>query len=193
MTFYRSSCQQNNTRQQVCLNPNQEDHITRMLPSSKSELTIKTCLQSELLKQLCKYFVAQCYSLSSIEPPPIFDYSHLYDDILLASQMYFVCTSKVNVLPDMIKQISDCEKKLLASCVLEIQQVHNVPLSFFVFWVFFFLSKYPCDQAVVSSEVSRGDGRRAKGSISCGDETKQTSNVPFARSSQGSCKYEGLE
>lgn len=138
LTFYRSSCQPNNTRQQVCLNPNQEDHITRLLPSSKSELTIKTCLQSELLKQLCKYFVAQCYSLSSIEPPPIFDYSHLYHDILLASQMYFVCTSKVNILPDMIKQISDCEKKLLASCVLEIQRVQLKQCATLFFFVVVF-------------------------------------------------------
>lgn len=82
-----------------CLNSNQEDHITRQLPSSKSELTIKTCPQSELLKQLCKYFVTQHYLLPSIEPSPIFDYSHIYHKTLLASQIYIVCTRKVKCTP----------------------------------------------------------------------------------------------
>lgn len=106
---------------------------------------------------------------------------------------YIVCTSEVNGLPSMMKQLSEYEKKLLMWYILETQQVWLKKCPTLFCFLFFVYSKYPCDQAVISSEVPRGDGRSAKGSISCGDETKQTSNVPFTRSSQGSCKYEGLE
>lgn len=33
-----------------------------------------------------------------------------------------------------------------------------------------YCSKYPCDQAVIPTEIPRGNGSRAKGSISCSDE-----------------------
>lgn len=41
-------------------------------------------------------------------------------------------------------------------------------------------SKYPRYQAVIPPEIPRGDGCSTKESISCGDETKQTSHVPIA-------------
>lgn len=44
-----------------------------------------------------------------------------------------------------------------------------------------YLSKYPCDQAVIPPEIPGGDGGSKEGSISCGDETKQIAYVPFAR------------
>lgn len=56
-----------------------------------------------------------------------------------------------------------------------------------------FSSKYPSDQAVVSSEVPGRNGGRAEGPVSCGDATKQTAYVSFARQSQSPCESEAFE
>lgn len=63
---------------------------------------------------------------------------------------------------------------------------YNNTISFFSYYMtipYFYslyLSKYPCDQAVIPPEIPGGDGGSKEGSISCGDETKQTAYVPFA-------------
>lgn len=57
--------------------------------------------------------------------------------------------------------------------------VSNLNFYTYYFYALYF-SKYPCDQAVFPPDVPGGDGSSEKGSISCGDETKQITDVPFA-------------